>query len=363
MTGISRRKALKLAGSAAALSAVNLRSALAQPAIGKGSVLTISTWGGVTQDSIKTHIEPEFTKMTGAKLAYDIGGVGARYNKLLAQRANPVVDVFYGTEENAVTGLKAGIMMPVSRKKVPLIADLAPWALTVKTGTNSETVAAVPITLGAYVIGYNPQFIKAPVTAWADMWRPEFAGKLAFAAPVHSAMPQLIIMAAELAGGSATNIDPGFKKLGELRPAKLTVFWTDWAPMIKNGDVSIATELAYYMEAMKDDKYPIEYIIPKEKGIASLTNLGLVKGSKNVELAEAYMNLCLEPAIQKIITTKTYYAPTSSKVVLTDAEAARCPCGGKIDQIRFFDPEFLASVRPIWTERLNIEVLPQWKTR
>ncbi len=363
MVSISRRDAVKLAGSAVATVAIGTRSALAAPNIAKGSVLTISTWGGVTQDSIKANIEPEFTKRTGATLAYDIGGVGARYNKLLAQRANPVVDVFYGVDETIVSGLKAGVMTPVSRKNIPLVAELEPWSLTIKTGTNDETIASVPIMLGAYVLGFNPQSINPPLTAWADMWRPEFAGKLAFAAPVHSVMPQLIILAAELAGGSESNIDPGFMKLAELRPAKLTVFWTDWAPMLKSGDVTVATELAYYMEGMKNDKYPIEYVIPKEKGIASLTNLGLVTGSQNVELAEAFMNLSLDPAIQKVIAAKTFYSPTNRTVSLTESEAARCPCGGKIDQIRFFDPERISSVHPLWTERLNIEVLPQWKTR
>jgi hypothetical protein len=48
---------------------------------------------------------------------------------------------------------------------------------------------------------------------------------------------------------------------------------------------------------------------------------------------------------------------------LTDSEAARCPCGGRIDQIRFFDSEMLSAMRPAWTERLTTEVLPQWKTR
>jgi putative spermidine/putrescine transport system substrate-binding protein len=360
---LSRRGALKLGGWAVAMAAPGTRSAVAAPNFAKGSVLTVSTWGGVTQDAIKAYIEPEFTKLTGATLAYDIGGMGARYNKLLAQRANPVVDVFYGTDEATVSGLKAGIMTPVSRKNVPLIADLESWAFTIKTGTNSDTVASVPVTLGAYVLGYNPQTVKEVPKAWADMWRPDLAGALALAAPVHSAMPQLVIIAAELAGGSAQNIDPGFKKLAELKPLKLTVFWTDWAPLLKSGDVTIATELAYYMEAMKDDKYPIEYVIPKEKGIASLTNLALVTGSRNVELAEAFFNLSLEPAIQQVITAKTYYAPTNKKVALNESVAARCPCGGKIDQIRFFDPELLAAVRPLWTERLNTEVLPLWKTR
>src|ERR1700734_3994224 len=98
--GLSRRSSMKLAASAGVLGAG--RSVLAQPAIGTGTTLTVSTWGGVTSDGIRDYVGPEFEKQTGAKLAFDIGGQGARYNKLLAQKGHQSVDVFFGTDETVV---------------------------------------------------------------------------------------------------------------------------------------------------------------------------------------------------------------------------------------------------------------------
>src|SRR5206468_2993515 len=83
---------------------------------GRAVTFTVSTWGGITQDGIKAHVQPEFERQTGATIVYDIGGQGARYNKILAQRANPTIDVFFTGEEAVVAGLRAGVLMPANRK-------------------------------------------------------------------------------------------------------------------------------------------------------------------------------------------------------------------------------------------------------
>jgi putative spermidine/putrescine transport system substrate-binding protein len=114
---LSRRSSMKLAVTAGIL--VARRSALAQPAIGTRTTLTISTWGGVTSDGIRDYVGPEFEKQTGAKLAFDIGGQGARYNKLLAQKGNQSADVFFGTDESVVGGLRAGVLQTADLKAVP----------------------------------------------------------------------------------------------------------------------------------------------------------------------------------------------------------------------------------------------------
>lgn len=364
---LDRRTTLKSLGSVAAAAATSgvgrVATALAAPVVAKGTVLTISTWGGITQDGVKAHIAPEFERITGAKLAYDIGGLGARYNKLLAQRANPPADIFFCTDESIIAGRKAGILGDVSEKSIPNYADVADWAKTVKPEGKGDLLPGVPYTLIAYVLAFNPELVKQPVTSWADLWRPEFAGKLAFASPVHSMMPAFVIAAAEMAGGSASNPDPGFKKLAELKPAKLTVFWTDWAPLNKSGDVTLATEFDYYLDAMKDQKYPVELAVPKEKGFGAPEYVSVVKGTKNQELAEEFINQMIAPKAQRAFAVETYQGPISTKVSLTSAERARCACGARVDQLRFFDPSLFASVRAAWTERLNIEVVPNWRTR
>jgi putative spermidine/putrescine transport system substrate-binding protein len=338
-------------------------SALAAPAIAQPQTLTISTWAGGIQDVIKAHVLPEFAKRTGAGLAYDIGGQGARYNKLLVQRASPSADVFLSSDEAVVAGHRAGVLMPASRKSLANLAQVHDWALSVKEANPEGMIAGVPFTLITYLLGYNPDAVKQKPTSWADLWRPEFSGKLSFASPVHSQMPALVILAAELAGGSAADIDPGFRKLAELRPAKLSVAYTDWASLNKTGEVILSTEFDYYLDTMKDQGYAIDYVAPKEGGIACLDYVSIVRGTKSQEIAEVFLDLMISPAVQEALAVETYQGPISKAVTLGAAAQARCACGARVDHLRFFDPAQFVADRPAWTERLNTDVVPNWHAR
>jgi len=364
MKKLSRRKVLALLGTAVAGSAgVAVGRGVAAPAVQKGTVLTVSTWGGVTQDAITAHAAPEFTRASGATLAFDIGAQGPRYSKLLAQRASPASDVFFGSDESIISGLKAGILTPARRKNLSNLGDVENWALTVPSPADDDTIGGVPYGLIAYVIGYNPDKVKTPITSWNDLWRPEFAGKMFFASPFHSAMPELVVVAAELAGGSMKDIDPGFKKLAELRPAKLGFTWTDWAALYQSGDIIVATEFDCYLDVMKNQNYPIQYVVPKEKGIAIIDGVGIVKGRPNQELAEFFLDKILNPEVQTGLSRDLYQGPINARVNLPADVKAKCNCGANIADLRFFDPEPFVALRPIWVERMNTEVVANWGAR
>jgi putative spermidine/putrescine transport system substrate-binding protein len=357
---ISRRQSLAGVAAAGVFSALGRPAAARAPAVPRGTVLTISLWGGITEDSIRRLVQPEFERLTGATLAYDIGGQGMRLNKLLAQRGHPPADVIFTTDEGVITGHKAGVLIGARKKNMPNLADVFEWTQTVKAYGTDDTVPGVPYTVISSVIAFNPDKVKTPPTSWNDLWLPEARGKLAIAGPAGSTAPELVIIGAELAGGSAAKPDAGFTKLGELRPAKLAIFWTDYAPMVKTGEIIMSTELDYYVEAMKSQGYPYDYVYPKEKAIGLSEYASIVKGTAYPELAEAFLDLMLDPKIQEALSRETFQGTVNSKVKLSPAVAARCACGDRTQQLRFFDPAFIASVRPAWTERLTTDVLPQW---
>ena len=307
-------------------------------------------------------IEAVRRALTGAKLAFDIGGLGARYNKLLAQKGNQGADVFFGTDESMVGGIKNGVLEYADLTALPNYADVQPWAKTIKDPAGQ--VSLVSNTLISYVLAYNPDKVKTPPKAWADMWDSAFDGKLAFAAPAHSMMPAFVIVASELAGGSATNVDPGFAKLAKLRPNKLTFFWTDWAPMLKTGDTVGATEFDYYLETMKSQGYPIDYVFPEEGAFGAAEGAALVAGTKNREVAQVFLNLLIDPKIQAVFAEKLFQGPTNKRVEPPASVAARMSFGAeKLKKIRFFDPVFWYENRPAWTERMTTDVVPEWKVR
>src|SRR5260221_13836365 len=138
---ITGRALLRRAGALGLGAAVAPLTARAQaPMIGRGLTLTVSTWGGVTQDGVKAYVQPEFEKRTGATLAYDIGGQGARYNKLLAQRANPPADVFFSTDEAVVAGPPAGVLTSAARESLSNLSQLPDWGQGVEEGATETPV-------------------------------------------------------------------------------------------------------------------------------------------------------------------------------------------------------------------------------
>ena len=356
----SPRRRSVLAGLAA--SGLGLRASglgAQAPAVVSGRTITISLWGGVTEDSVKKWVQPEFERATGAKLAYDIGGQGARLNKLIAQRNSPPADVIFLTDEAVLTGYAQGVLSPVRRKGVPNAADVFDWMHTIDLHRTAETLPTVPYGVIAAVLAFNPEKVRPAPTSWSDLWRPDLRGKIAFPAVIASTMPAWVIIAAEMAGGGVGNVDPGFRKLAELRPAKLSVFWTDWAPLAKTGDVIAAPDLDYYLETMKQQGYPIDYVIPKEKAIGVTQLASVVKG-KNQELAEAFLDILVSRRVQEGLAVDTFQGPVNSKAQVPAAIAARCSCGPRNQQLRMFDPKLISSMRPAWSERMNTEVVPRW---
>lgn len=335
----------------------------AAPAIARGTTVTVSVWGGVSEDFLKKYVEPEFTKQTGAKIAYDIGAQGVRLNKLIAQRTSPTTDVVFLGDQAIIAGYRAGVLTPANRAGIPRLAELHDWSFGIKEYATDTTIAAIPYTILANVIAYNPEVIKNKPTSWADLWRPEVQGKLMMPGLPASATVPLVMIANELAGGPPSDLSAGIKKLAELKPVKLSLFWTDWAPQSKTGDIIMGVELDYYVETMKDQKYPVDYVFPKEKAIGIPQYLSLVKGTKNQEAAEAFINLMISAKVQEDMANTTQQGVINKTVQLSPAMANRCSCGARLEQLRFFDPRGIADIQPKLIEQLNTEVVPKWGVR
>lgn len=329
--------------------------AFAAPSIVRSQTrtLTISTWGGDTENAIKTFVMPKFQKEHNAKLVFDIGSMGARYNKIRAQKGLSTVDVFFSTDEPVYNGMRTGLFAELNPKNIPNMADLHDWA----TPTKGFGVGYGLITFG---LAYHTGKVKNPPTSWKDLWRNDISNKLALPALFHSLMPALLIRASELGGGSASNLAPGLAQLSKLRPKKLSYFWTAWAPLLKSGDVHVAAEFDYYIEGMKDKGYPVAWNNPTDKGFATYQHLSIPKASKNKALAEAFLNAMLDPGVQESIANKTYQGPTNKKVKLKPSVAKRSTYGDRLKNIRFFDGKEIDKKRLAISEMLKTKVLPNW---
>ena len=350
-TGHTRRRFLETSGSAV----LGLGAAgLAAPAIAaKTRTLTISTWGGDTEDAIKRFVGPRFEREHKCKLLFDIGSMGARYNKIRAQGAMSTIDVFFSTDEPVFNGIRRGLFAEINPANLPNMKDLHDWA----TPTQGYGVAYGLITFG---LAYHTGLVKTPPTEWNDLWRNDLRTNLAVPAVAHSMMPGLVIRSAELAGGDDKNVKPGLAKLAQLRPKKLVYFWTQYAPLLKTGDVVLAPEFDYYAESMKERGYPVEWVNPRDKGFASIEHLSILKNSKNKELAEAFLNAMMDHDVQLSWAKEYFQGPSNKRVKLEGKLANRTSYGSRVDNMRFFDGRMIDRRRAAWSELLNTQVIPSW---
>jgi putative spermidine/putrescine transport system substrate-binding protein len=354
----TRRQFLRRTGHAAAAAAFGGYLAAGPATIARGQArkqIVVSTWGGVTEDGLRKIVSPVFESKYNATVAYDIGGAAARYNKLLAEGANPQINIMFNVEDILVDAAGRGLLAKFNPANVPNAAHLYTWA----TPKSLEGYgAAYSVLAYGLLVGHK---IDKPVTSWRDLWRPEFRGKLAIAAPSHSMMPQLLIVASELHGGGQNNIEPGLKALAELRPVKQSFFWTDYAALVKTGDVILATEFDYYALFMQQEGYGVSWVMPVEKGLGSLEYAALVKGAPNRDLAEAYLNLLLDPDVQLKMAQQTFNPPTNKMVKLPLPLADQVLYGSRLRHVRWFDAKFINDHRAQWLERINTDVVPKWR--
>ncbi len=318
--------------------------------------LIISVWGGVTEEWFREHVEPAFKEIyPNVSVVYDVGGMSARFNKLLAQKANPEIDLFISTSEALFAAIKEGLVSKINRANVPNMDGLYDWALPAPD--YGAAYAAI-----AEGLCYNPDFFgDNPPTSWRDLWRPEVQGKISVPAIGHSQMPQFIVEAAELNGGSLGKIDPGLEYLAQLKPAAQTFFYTGWNAQFEAGDVVLAVDFDYYCNFLKDQGSNIEFIIPDEGAWGSVQHAAVVAGTENPEMVETFINILLSPEAQTSVAYDLLNAPASPNVELTpELEQRLAVAGESLSQIEWFDEKFSVEVRPGWTELMNTLVAPSW---
>jgi len=318
--------------------------------------IVVSVWGGVSEEGMRKAVSPVFEKKYNATVAYDIGGGAPRFSKIRAQASNPQVTVFLNSDILIYAATTEGLLAPLNPTNIPNLRNLYEWARPKEFGSH-----AVGFTVIAAGLTVAKNKVKVPVTSWKDLWRDEFKGKLAFYSPSTTTAMELLIIASELHGGNQNNIEPGLKALAELRPIKLVTFWTDYASLLKSGEVVVATELDYYTLFMQREGYDVSFVVPREKAIGQVSAAGVVKGGPNQELGEAYIDTLLDPGVQSGLAREAFNPPTNKLVKLDHPLSELVMYGSRLEKSRWFDLKAIVKNRDQWTERLNTEVVPKWR--
>jgi putative spermidine/putrescine transport system substrate-binding protein len=346
-TRASRRSVLKgiSAGAAAGLLGP-ARFAGAQQVVVK-----VTHYGG-PYAILRDLIAKPFADAKLGEVQYEVELSTTALAKLQAQVNDPPFDVAMMPRSVALRAANAGLTAPIARDDLPNLKGAS-------DGTFLEPNVGAAFVHDALDLMYNTKQAKGPVTKWSDMWRPEFAGKVALpGVPLTLGVYVLVAMAREMGGNEKDDkaINEAFKKLADLRKS-VRVFFTDpvqATQLMDRGEIAIAPQFSIRIANLMKANAEIGRATPKGNAPAIPYDLVIAKNSKNIPLAKTYINFTMSDEVQSRVATSLLATPVSKKAEIP-ADAQRFVIKSA-DELYIGDEAYLASKSAQWLDRWNREV-------
>jgi putative spermidine/putrescine transport system substrate-binding protein len=346
-----RRRWLKASG---ATLAAPLLAPVLEPlaAFAKTEQLIVMTWGGQWGDAMRDNVDSAYEKSTGIKVVQDRGASPVeRITKLKVSEPNPTADLFQLADGLVPLAIRQGVAEKLNRDspRMPNLQSMIP------TFWNDYWVPQIFSVTG---IIYNTKAVKNAPTGWADLWRPEFKGRIVLPEISHSIGSYIIPIGAVASGKPAADEEAGFsmlKKMADLRP-----IWAKDTDTMMN---SMRTEDAVIGVLYKSQTYtvkgwnaPVEWVYPKEGGIAYTSGTCIARGTKNLEAAEQYINVTMDPNVQTFAARIYNYGGTNkdtlSRLPPELQERVKFP-QEQLDRLIQLDLGMMVDRRAAWVERWN----------
>jgi putative spermidine/putrescine transport system substrate-binding protein len=364
-SGFTRRRILKAAGVASAVSALGmpavLRGAVAQTAglpqfgsipanlMGKGEVRVVG-FGGQGQAAQREAYFKPFEQLTGIKVI-DIEGSDPNKLKAMVDTGNVEWDVMLSSR-TTVLRLGDKYFEPINYSLV----DVA----------NIPEIFRHPMGLDvlgfAHVISYRTDVFKEGPKNFVDFWNlAKFPGARTLPSGVGSNIPPLV--AALIADGVPfdkiypIDVDRAFKSLDKIRSSVVKYWDTEAMPiqMLVDREVVMGVAANGRLAQLQRDKVPVETVWNG----GTLTNNAWVipKGSKNVENAQkfiAFSTLPISQARASILIPYGFVNTAAAPLIPANILAQLPTAPGTLEQLVPYDylwwKDNKSSVEKRWTE-------------
>jgi len=314
---LSRRRAAATIGSALAAPLFFVRNAWSQD-----KAITVGTYVGQQGDIVRHHVIPKFESDYGCRVFQTQGLTLGQIAILRTQKAKPQYSVMFMDDIGISIAKAEDLITILPADKMPNLARVFPRYVL-----NGGYGAAFAV--GVVSPFYNTDAV-ASLPSWDTLWDPRYLGRYMMVTPQQTQSVQLLVAATALATGKPFAqaqylIDQGWAKMAALKPNVQTIY---------ENNVTAALQIAQGQADIggpDSAKLVMPYVVknahlavstPKEGVFGSVNTVTLVKNGPNPELAAAFADRMLDPAVQKLMAEATFAAPTVAGVDLK-AETAR----------------------------------------
>ena len=282
-------------------------------------------------------IQTVFARTTGIKVNMSLKGSGEALAQLIAERANPKTDVWFGgTGDPHLQAAEQGLALEYKSASLPL---LHPWAQQQAQQSGYKTVGIYSGPLG---FGYNTELLakkKLPVPrTWADLLNPAFKGEIQVANPASSGTAYTMIATLVQLMGEEKAYD--YMKALHKNIATYTRSGTGPIKAVARGETTVSISFVHDGPGEAMQGFPVATITPAEGTGAEIGSMTIIKGARNLDNARKFYEWALTPAAQEMGAAAKQFQVPSNKAAKVDA---RVPDFKKIKFINYDYAKYGAS--------------------
>lgn len=346
---VSRRKFLGLVGAAALAplaTGVTVRTAHAARKI------TVTSYGGVWEEFIRSEVLPDFEKQNNCTVELAVGLAKDWMAQLRAAGVDKPApyDVVVCNEVYAAHLRREGFFIDLPADKIPNLKDV--YDICRNKNDNGVLVLIQPLGLV-----YRTDKVKAPPKSWKDLWKPEYKGQLGLLTITNSGTIMFFLLMAKLFGKSEKDVDAAFEAIKKLKPFKQTDYSGDMEKLLTQREISIGLLDIAAAARLKKQGIPVDYVTPSEGLFMFEQDHNITKGSRDRELAAAFINYQLSMPVQEKWMKKYFLSPANRKVAMPADLRKDIPIHGeRMKEILKWDWEWVIDNREQFTARWNKEI-------
>ena len=311
-------------GLIAALAALATTPALAQDA---GQINVLCS----VQAEWCNMIQTVFAKSTGIKVNMSLKGSGEALAQLIAERANPKTDVWFGgTGDPHLQAAEQDLSLEY---KSPSLPQLHTWAQQQATQSKYRTVGIYSGPLG---FGYNTELmakkkLKVPQT-WADLLNPTLKGEIQVANPASSGTAYTMVATLVQMMGEEKAFD--YMKALHKNISQYTRSGTGPIKAVARGESTVSISFVHDGPGEAMQGFPVATITPSDGTGAEIGSMSLIKGARNLEAAKKFYEWALTPQAQQFGAASRQFQLPSNKATPVDP---RVP---DFKKIKFIDYDY-----------------------
>lgn len=258
----------------------------------ESKVLTVYT---ARSESLNNTVISNFEQDTGIKVEIVVAGTGELVKRVELEKNNPMGDILWAADETMLASKTDLFEQYVSPEDANMIEQFRN-----KTGYFSPAFADPTV----FIVNKN-LIGDIKVEGFADLLNPELKGKIAFGDPVNSSSAFQSLAAMLYAMGDG---DPMSDQA-----------WDFVDQFIKNLDGKMFASSGQLHKSVADGEYPVgltwedpvanyikngapvDVVFPKEGAIFPGESVQIIKGAKNLENAQKFVDYMLSEKIQNLV--------------------------------------------------------------